>query len=99
MGWPVGFRGDYFLGAGVPVDITGVLGYINYGILGLLVIALLTGFLYTKAYVDEMRERHKTEIEEYKQALALERQRNEIGEVSGHILHELVSELRKEIKK
>lgn len=80
------------------MDITGVLGYINYGILGLLVIALLTGFLFTKGYVDEMRERHKAEIEEYRQALALERQRNEVGEISGHILHELVSELRKEIQ-
>lgn len=77
---------------------SGLLPYINYGILGLLVLSLLTGFLYTKGYVDEMRERHKAEIDEYKQALALERQRNEVSELSGHILHELVSELRKEIR-
>ena len=75
-----------------------LLPFVNYGILGLLVIMLFTGFLYTKNYVDEMRERQKKEVEEYKQALAFERQRNEVGELSGRILHELLTELRKEIK-
>jgi hypothetical protein len=77
---------------------SGYLTYVNFGVLGLLVIALLTGFLYTKGYVDEMRDRHQREVDEYKQALALERQRNEIGELSGHMLRELVTELRKEIR-
>lgn len=77
---------------------SGYLTFANFGVLGLLVLALLTGFLYTKGYVDEMRERHRAEVEEYKQALALERQRNEIGELSGHMLRELITELRKEIK-
>jgi hypothetical protein len=78
--------------------LSGLLPFVNYGILGLLVIGLLTGFIYTKNYVDDMHKQHKKEIEEYKQALAFERQRNEVGELSGRILHELVSELRKEIK-
>lgn len=78
--------------------LTGILPYLNYGLLGLLLIALLTGYLFTKPYVDELKSRNKAEVDEYKQALALERQRNEIGEISGQILHELVNELRKEAK-
>lgn len=79
-------------------SLSNFLPYINFGVLGLLVIALLTGFLYTKGYVDEMKERHRQEIEEYKQALALERQRNELGELSASMMHELIISLRKEVK-
>lgn len=91
MGWPV------TLGSHVDT-LSGLLPYINFGVLGLVLLALLTGFLYTKGYVDEMRERHKQEVDEYKQALALERQRNELGEMSARMLHELMITLRKEVK-
>lgn len=76
------------------MDFSSYLTFVNFGVLGLLVLALLTGYLYTKGYVDEMRERHDKEISEYKQALALERQRNEIGEISARLLHEIFSKFK-----
>lgn len=79
------------------MDFSAYLTFANFGVLGLLVVALLTGYIYTKGYVEEMRERHEKEITEYKQALALERQRNEIGELSAHMLREVLSQLRKEV--
>lgn len=78
-------------------SFSGYLTFVNFGVLGLFVMALLTGFLYTKGYVDEMRERHEKEVNEYKQALALERQRNEIGDIAASILKDIAQELRKEI--
>lgn len=79
------------------MDFSAYLTFANFGVLGLLVIALLTGYIYTKGYVEEMRERHEREINEYKQALALERQRNEIGELSAHMFREVLGQLRKEV--
>jgi hypothetical protein len=82
----------------------------SFGILGIVFIALWTGFLYTKQYVDELKENHEKEIAklekendeevtELKQALALERQRSDVGIVAGSILKDIVSELRRELPK
>lgn len=82
---------------------------INFGVLGLVVIALLTGWLYTKGYVNELKANHRKEIKqlkddheeeitEWKHALTLERQRADVGVVSGKILNDLASVLRKELK-
>lgn len=82
---------------------------LNFGVLGLVVAALFSGLLFTKGYVDELKERfakdiakledaHKKEVDEYKHALALERQRSDIGVNAGVVLRDIASEIRKELQ-
>lgn len=72
-------------------------GLIPLIVAGFVLFAWITGRIFTKSYVDELKERHKEEVSELKQALALERQRNEIAEHSGAILTELARVLRREL--
>lgn len=83
--------------------------FLNYGVLGLTVIGWLSGFLHTKRDVDKIEERYETqiaelktkhdaEVAELKQALALERQRSDIGVTAGTILRDIAVEMRKELK-
>jgi hypothetical protein len=89
---------------------------LNFGILGIVALALYFGLLYTKGYVDEQKERfagivadyeerlrkseeeHAEEVIELKHALALERQRSDVGITAGRILSDLSAELRRELK-
>lgn len=57
----------------------------------------VAGKIYTKAYVDDMKERHEKEVSKLEQALALERARNELGEQASRILIDFAQGLRKEI--
>lgn len=77
---------------------------VQYGILGIVVIGFLSGWLYTKKQVDNIEETWRKKEEawereraEYRQALALERQRNEIGITTAHILRDLAREIHREI--
>lgn len=76
-----------------PLEI----GLIPLIIAGIALYLWITGRIFTKAYVDELKSNHKEEVAELKQALALERQRNEVGEQAGVILTELARVLRKEL--
>lgn len=71
--------------------------FINLGLAGILILAFLFGWIYTGKYVDELKANHKAEVDELKQALALERSRNEVGEISGRILGDLAKSIRKEL--
>ena len=82
---------------------------VSFGVLGIVVVGWLTGWLYAKPYVDELKEKHaqeiatlnhlhEQEINEYRTALALERQRSEVGITAGAILRDIAGELRKELK-
>ncbi len=81
---------------------------LNFGVLGIVFIAMWTGLLYTKVYVDELKrsheerleeikDKHEEEVNELKQALALERQRSDIGITAGTILRDIAAEVRKGI--
>jgi len=72
-------------------------GLVPLVIAGLALWAWITGRIYPRSYVDEMKERHDKEVAELRQALALERARNELGEQSAHILAGLAQVLRKEL--
>lgn len=81
----------------------------SFGVLGIVVIGWQSGFLYSKFYIQELKERHASEvtllkethereINEYRTALALERQRSEVGITAGVILRDIAGEIRKELK-
>ena len=69
----------------------------NLGVAGIVIIAFTLGWIHTRGYVKELKAGHKAEVDELKQALAIERSRNEVGEVSGRILEDLARAVRKEI--
>ena len=70
---------------------------VNLGVAGIVIIAFALGWFHTNSYVKELKANHKAEVDELKQALALERSRNEVGEISGRILRDLAQAARKEL--
>lgn len=83
--------------------------FLNYGVLGLNVFGFMSGFLYTRFSVNEikanyerkiaeMKEDHEDEVRELRHALELERQRSDIGITAGKVLRDIAVELRKELQ-
>jgi hypothetical protein len=74
-----------------------LVGLVPLVVAGIALWLWISGAIYPRSYVEDMKERHEKEVSELKQALALERARNELGEQASRILVDFAQGLRKEI--